>query len=439
MFSSDSLFAALTIAMRDLGMLEPWLAATADAPVPLVRLSSCYPYTGQTLLVQPPRSVWPPVGAGKVRWKTARFVPVSVLPFLLRGDDLNEEQWAVDPVSESLLPLYRSGPAPPPFRIARRKLAPVDRVEGASDHAESVACLEFSRGSGMWFLASFEDQVWADRLRAAVRLLADSGVGGGRSRGWGRSLKPDFRAVDLPGFLLGDVTVNGGGSGWWLLSLFTPADSDSVDWSRGNYGTAIRSGRFEETGDVKSASRMVSEGSVLLSAATPNGAARNVAPAEASHPVLRSGIAFAVEIPWQEGQRFSLGTEKEAAVPAPAASVAVGEPTPEEAAPTEPAEPETAEADAPEQAPAESTVIETAEQPMPEEPAGTLPESESDMDETPKPTPVDVPPVGEPPTPMPPPAEEPPVPAEPPMDEPPSTDVPEIREPGQDPDPEPMT
>ena len=42
-----------------------------------------------------------------------------------------------------------------------------------------------------WFVAEFADDAaheqWSDRVKAAIRLLADSGFGGERSRGWGRS------------------------------------------------------------------------------------------------------------------------------------------------------------------------------------------------------------------------------------------------------------
>ncbi len=82
------------------------------------------------------------------------------------------------------------------FRASVRSSAAVDRAgDAATPH--SVACLEFTTGSGFWFIAEFADDAaqeqWSERVKAAIRLLADSGFGGERSRGWGRSQTPEFR------------------------------------------------------------------------------------------------------------------------------------------------------------------------------------------------------------------------------------------------------
>jgi CRISPR type III-A-associated RAMP protein Csm4 len=306
-FHSDSLYSALTLAMADLGHLPEWIGATAEARTAAVRMSSCYPFAGDHLLVPPPRHLWPPPPSAKVRWKAARFVPLSVIPSLLRLEALNEDEWLVEPVSECLLPVRKNAPVLPPVRVALRVTAPVDRITGATMQGFSTACLEFLEGAGMWCLASFADEAardtWNARLEAAFRLLADTGLGGERSRGWGRSEWPEFTAVSLPEFIVGDTGVNGGGeNAWWLLSLFTPAEGEAIDWSRGAYSLVIRSGRIESrarSGEEKLSSRMVEEGSVLFAESAPEGSVRNVAPAEFPHPVYRSGFTLAVPIPWR--------------------------------------------------------------------------------------------------------------------------------------------
>ena len=50
-----------------------------------MRLGSCFPYVGDVLYVTPPRTLWPPKESSKVRWKGARFVPVSVVETLAAG------------------------------------------------------------------------------------------------------------------------------------------------------------------------------------------------------------------------------------------------------------------------------------------------------------------------------------------------------------------
>jgi CRISPR/Cas system CSM-associated protein Csm4 (group 5 of RAMP superfamily) len=61
-----------------------------------------------------------------------------------------------------------------------------------------------------------------------------------------------------------------------------------------------RGGRVESDvrwGDPKKQTRMVAEGSVLVAAAEPRGAAADVAPEGFPHPVYRSGFALTVPIP----------------------------------------------------------------------------------------------------------------------------------------------
>jgi len=86
----------------------------------------------------------------------------------------------------------------------------------------------------------------------------------------------------------------------WLLSLFTPAPDDSVDWGRGNYAVLARSGRVDSpagSGKLKKEIQMVAEGSVLCAAAPPRGLAADVAPDGFAHPVFRAGFALSIPLP----------------------------------------------------------------------------------------------------------------------------------------------
>jgi CRISPR/Cas system CSM-associated protein Csm4 (group 5 of RAMP superfamily) len=87
-----------------------------------------------------------------------------------------------------------------------------------------------------------------------------------------------------------------------LLSLYLPGAEDTVDWKRGSYSTITRRGRIESSshwGEPKTATLMVSEGSVLVAGSELNGAAHNIAPEGFSHPVYRAGFAVAIPIPWR--------------------------------------------------------------------------------------------------------------------------------------------
>ena len=204
-YHSDSLYSAVTSAMSRMGLLEAWLDATARSQTSAVCFSSCFPFLDDIGFVVPPRTVWPPTSpqamSARVRWKRARFIPLSVVESILSGKKLNENQWSVDGASGCLVPVGKAGP----FRTSVRWNAAVDRLSGSSER-HATACIEFREGCGLWTVAGFSDDAardqWQDRVKAAFRLLADTGFGGERSRGWGRAETPEFVEGTLPGLIV---------------------------------------------------------------------------------------------------------------------------------------------------------------------------------------------------------------------------------------------
>jgi CRISPR type III-A-associated RAMP protein Csm4 len=420
-YHSDSLYSAVTSAMGRLGSLAEWLDATARATPSAVCFSSCFPFLDEIGFVVPPRTLWPPSSpalmSAAVRWKSARFVPLGVVQAMLSGQALNKNHWSVDGASGCLVPVGRTGP----FRTGVRWSAAVDRLSGASER-HATACIEFRPGAGLWTIVSFADEAardrWQDRVKAAFRLLADTGFGGERSRGWGRAEAPEFIEGTLPDMIIGasapaaeasvieprveplvaeapvieDLSpvppieepepdepeerepepepdeppsapvppyeersagtldadpapptpepipepeqeppipspqppdpepietvaeaapvvepepepaapIPAGLQAHWLLSLFSPAPDDTVDWARGNYTVLARGGRVESpagSGELKKQVRMVAEGSVVYSGSAPSGAAPDVAPDGFAHPVFRAGFAVAIPLP----------------------------------------------------------------------------------------------------------------------------------------------
>jgi len=439
-YHSDTLYSALTAALARLGSLDDWLAATARSAAPEVCFSSCFPFLDEIGFVVPPRTIWPPASptlmASRTRWKSARFVPLGIVQAILAGHTLKDSDWSVDGASQCLVPSGRPGP----FRTDTRWSAAVDRLTGSSER-HSTTCIEFRPGAGLWTVASFRGEAararWLEPVKAAFRLLADTGFGGERSRGWGRAESPEFIEGQLPEVILppaaaapvaepvtpepevvaepavdaapepepaieaasqpepvietvpepeltaevaaapeveaasepvmetgaeaavepspeiaplavkaetnpeppvaepatepaatqqseagtGSVEPASGeapaglgmsadapgasarATGHWLLSLFTPAPDDAIDWTRGSYSLLIRGGRVESpagSGEPKKLLQMISEGSVLCGALPPTGSASDVAPDGFPHPVFRAG--FAVAIPLPEGR-----------------------------------------------------------------------------------------------------------------------------------------
>jgi CRISPR type III-A-associated RAMP protein Csm4 len=204
-YHSDSLYSAVTSAMSRMGSLAAWLDATARSQTPAVCFSSCFPFLEDIGFVVPPRTVWPPTSpaamSARVRWKSARFVPLSVVESILAGKRLNDNHWSVDGASACLVPAGKPGP----FRTSVRSNAAVDRLSGTSER-HATACIEFREGCGLWTVVGFRDDAardqWQEPVKAAFRWLADSGFGGERSRGWGRSETPEFVEGTLPGLII---------------------------------------------------------------------------------------------------------------------------------------------------------------------------------------------------------------------------------------------
>src|SRR5580658_2599493 len=195
-YHSDSLYSAVSSAMARLGTLNEWLDATARVPAPpqappvrvglpsgetdaqappvrlgdssnteipftpAVRFSSCFPFQGDVSFIVPPRSLWPPPASPKVRWRGAKFVPLSVVNDLVTSRSISEEGWTVDPASECLIPIGTSGgtsgSGSGPFRVSVRSSAAIDR-HGSGVFPHSTACIEFAPNAGLWAVAEFAD------------------------------------------------------------------------------------------------------------------------------------------------------------------------------------------------------------------------------------------------------------------------------------------
>jgi CRISPR/Cas system CSM-associated protein Csm4 (group 5 of RAMP superfamily) len=287
-YHSDALFSAMTHAMRVLGWLDEWLDATARAEgAPAVRFSSLFPFIGKTRLITPPKSAWPPSNAGKLYLHGMKLVPLEIA----RGGAVDEARWTADGASECLVPQGAGSP----FQVSLRSAAAVDRFTGAVE-PHRTACLEFASNAGWWGLFDAVNPMWEARVKSAFRLLADSGFGGERSRGWGRAGEPSFSTASS--LFPGSFPDGGGNKAWWLLSLYSPHDGDGVDWSKGEYSAVVRGGWTDSPagGGQKKSVRMVEEGCVV-SAERVWGRAVDVAPDGFPHPVYRSGFGLGVPVP----------------------------------------------------------------------------------------------------------------------------------------------
>ena len=305
LFRSDRFFSALTLASERLGFRGEWLETTAQSTAPTIALSSLFPFQGDTSYVMPPATLWPPpanlisapspVFLTRVRWTAARFIPTTLAETILLGQKVLADQWLPDPESDCLL--RRDRPSTPPFRSVSRSGAAVDRVTQSSGAVHSFAGVEFEPGAGLWGVIRFSDvpaaELWQRRVEGLIRLLADSGLGGRRSAGWGQVDKVEFSEAPWPKILFPKVAraESSESTSYWTLSLFSPGPTDEINWQSGDYQVVERG---SATG---LRARFVAEGSVLSTAKPPIGVAVNVAPDHSAHPVYRSGIVLALQLP----------------------------------------------------------------------------------------------------------------------------------------------
>ena len=119
----------------------------------------------------------------------------------------------------------------------------------------------------MWCAVECSDE-WSARVQSLFRWIADTGVGGERALGWGRSETPEFDA--LPAALTATVEDSEHHEIGYYCYHSRAGKGRRVDWSRGSYALVRRSGRTQDRGELKVESALVEEGSVLISEESPH-------------------------------------------------------------------------------------------------------------------------------------------------------------------------
>lgn len=214
---SDTLFSALCHAWLEAEGeegLEELLRRCQEGDPPFL-FSSTFPYCGDTYYFPRPRL---PLPEGSVNGgsdggepkvlKKARVVPLDVFCCWARGQ----------PVS---LARIQEGQKTLRQQIQQVELPRV-ALHRATLHSNLfwVSAVHWQPGAGLYFLVAVTQPGWLERLRTAVRLLEERGLGGDRSAGYG-----SFRATWHP---IGPESpwwevLHGPGNGWCLLSAVVPA------------------------------------------------------------------------------------------------------------------------------------------------------------------------------------------------------------------------
>jgi CRISPR-associated protein Csm4 len=289
---SDTLFSALCHCLRLLygrQELEVFLAACVG-PTPPVRLSSAFPFWNGEFCFPVPQNVLPRdkdhkrikyVGHSEFQRLLAapRFTadsPARGIPRPERKAGTDETRWVK------------------PWRIEDVPKVVISRLSGTVDEGGfyHIGLVSYDRAEP-FFLVDFSRPEWEPRLRAAINLMTEEGIGGYRSTGKGSFEMPRYEKLTLE--------VPDSADAWLTLSLYSPAGAELPSLETGWYDLVSRSGYVfspECRSLRRKTVRMFAEGSVFPGAARI-GRLVDVTPDNAEslgldHRVWRCGLAFAL-------------------------------------------------------------------------------------------------------------------------------------------------
>lgn len=174
-------------------------------------------------------------------------------------------------------------------KVEERARVSVDRLTSSSN-IYYFSHFEFAEDAGLWFYLKINDRRLEDRIKAAIRLLGDEGLGGDRSCGLG-SFEAKFDRCSLP-------DGKGPTKYYVSLSLVNPRSRDEIE-KASYYEVLTRSGYVYSKsglGIKRKAVRVFAEGSVF--AGRVCGRVVDVTPRDFyQHRVYCFGLAFLIPLP----------------------------------------------------------------------------------------------------------------------------------------------
>ncbi len=192
--------------------------------------------------------------------KKIRFISEALLEKIINGKQIELKN-----ISDKTVYPFRVKKTDEADVLCSQEQRPRLRIDqlnqGAGDEA-FFYCTDqfFSKFSGLFFLANFEDEQVQRKFEAALRLLGDSGIGADRSVGRG-FFRFDKKKIDLR-------QESSTAQEYLLLSLLRPSRSDIADGLliHGRYSLVRRFGRAASSATARFRRAdcwMLEEGSVL--------------------------------------------------------------------------------------------------------------------------------------------------------------------------------
>ena len=257
---SDTLFGAICWAWKLLygenDLLE--LLGEYKNSRPPFLISSTFPFIGKTMILPKPLHGLGPEGQEK-KVRQAPWVSLSVFQSLAQGQSLRDykiirgEPGNIIASLEDASKIQDTIGKNPAWTTSEAPRVTLDRDTRRSDiyYAGDV---RFLKNCGLYMLVDFLDASYKSKLKGALRLLGDEGLGGERSSGRGLFTLDDG-SLSL-GSDKGDKSV--------LLSLCRPRKDETSILPESFYGLVTRRGWVAGKSDKRKISvRMLVEGSVV--------------------------------------------------------------------------------------------------------------------------------------------------------------------------------
>ena len=303
---SDTLFSAICNTYRLLygnTQLENLLQLFKVHQPPFL-ISSAFPRANDILLFPIPKNVdLGDFAEDRKKFKNVAFISKTIFDQIIAGTAIGEHVQEENLVQNGRVLLTNTdiesfkrqvSALENGLKIWTRKEVPrvvIDRTTSASEiyHFGEVS---YSKGCGLFFLLKFERNAKYEReIKATMRLLGDTGIGGDRTSGKGlfKIQKPEFEPIEI------DFTPR---DCFTTLSLYYPTRDELKLLKNGRYELIGRGGWIYSPADRnmrRKFVRMFVEGSVFQ---TQNGLYGDLVPvtpeAFTRHEVFRYGYAFSV-------------------------------------------------------------------------------------------------------------------------------------------------
>jgi CRISPR-associated protein Csm4 len=313
-FGSDSFFSAVCVTLRDLigpVRLNSFLRESEITSDPPMRFSVLLPYSGDVLFLPAPYlanqlvspALFAALATGAARPES---VPLQDEELIVATEDIEKLSEPIAAVANIQLKRQRRDSKTVDTGMLDDRLwvnedvyhVAIDRGTAAGEQFRSNRTI-FAEGCGLAALALVSDE-WRPDVEAALRALADSGIGGERTSGHGQF------SLEINSFELPDVRDP---AAYLTLSHYLPTASElagGVLESPANYQLVDRRGLFTTAGGRglhRRPVRMVSAGSVLSPvkqgerSGPPKGQLVDVGPESyRDHRVIRAGWSLPVGI-----------------------------------------------------------------------------------------------------------------------------------------------